>query len=1194
MYAPSSYRRTALPPDPSAVYGNHYTTSAQDYGHPAPHVDDDFDDACESVQYRHRDPREQLLRDSQPFSSSISSRYAPAPYASSRAGSRADGGYALAPVQQRGDAGGLGPEEWGAQAGRRWQPAPRTPVALSSAFSSAFAAGGLSSAASVSRFSAFAAHSPEELLDEDGDGDDAVAKPERPTPAPRTESPPTTPRDTQRPPPVRSANIPRAPAQSVPAPADDWMEFDSDTVHLLQRSSKANARSHQAMDEEAFLWGDAAPLQAEPSSSSSSRLSSRRSRVELLSNTAELTDRQREERMYLHRLTSQESRRKKVALGEARETDLGRLSALKKRAAASLKVDPPPPGATLSFTASLELELRRDRPALAAIDIEEADSLPVPPSQSSAASLGGQGKRSWKDELDKAIDSAPPAALSAVRPAGALHSRKGRRRGGLEDRLEGLIRARQSSITLAQHRRQQQQPLQSALATTADADGRYPAILVRMVASAEQYSLLFTVCVLCSPYNPPLSPLHLPAPDALALPSSLPSLVAFAQKYGVPLSQVVVVIFSAQQRRDLRLPADSSSAGYFVLSWPWFDVGQRMGVYGRVLVDVFDCAAFDRQQGEEREHRDVTRRALEGEAEHLDRANEDSHSINPSDADMKEAEAEQQQHDALRAVFGDLSADEIASLVQGAEDDDRRELLQRAEEEVVELPAKAPSALPLAMAFADYRRVQLASLEPLTSLHHTALVGVVRKVQLHGHVERCAPDQPRFLRSRLPCVWIDDGSALVQVEVARSSVPQWSEVLLQGTGKVIWIGGGRMNEDVALGTGNADGLSSMLDRFGYPHQRGMRVVHVGERSRWRMRPLHEQTLLPADELHQAQRITQLREIVSGQTAGARVHVHARLLHVQWASDRECQVWLSDASLMPGSQPLLSSCVLVTFRHFLHLQLLRSFFHPADPLGSSVVIQDLLVACPPESILGPCVSVEADAFTELLLPKEDLRCDVTGFETTQHYHHARAALLMIDAVDPLCPSVTLSLAQQLVSPFAILPSILPLSSLLTAHAMLGQTASPALQRSGLFLVDGVVMGVSGRALVLRQCPACGFEMAFVAAERRSPLSAFCERCKQMAPEAHPLVGRVLVDVKCSDVVHALKVELSPAVVSACMSGISAAARQAALADERELRSHLLSKRVRCLCACVAPKDSAVPARELSLRAMDEARDLRRRS
>ena len=798
---------------------------------------------------------------------------------------------------------------------------------------------------------------------------------------------------------------------------------------------------------------------------------------------------------------------------------------------------------------------------------------------SSAAAAQGQGvvKRSWKDEVDAAIDNAPPSSHPPTRSSAPPHGRKGgRRRGGLEDRLAVLIRSRSSNVLIAQHRQQQLLLSPSALSITADADGRYPTVLVRMVAGVEYYSVFFTLCILCSPYNPPPSPLYIPDSSTLSLPSTLPSLVAFASSHSVPLSQVALVLFSAQQRRDMRLPSDFSTPSHFLLMFPWFDVGQRMGINGRVLVDVFDAIHFDSQRGEEEERKDAVRRTIEAEARRID---DEAKEGQPEDAtstqasvDVADGEEERKRREAVRAVFGELSADDISSLFDGAEEEDRQELMRRAEMVGMEVEsAPRTSSAPVAKPFDQYRRISLASLQSFTSLHHTCVVGVVRKVQWNGHGEPSSG--PRFIRSRLPSFWLDDGTALVQVDVSLSTASGWREVLLQGVGQVIWIGGAHMNEDPALGRGEVEGLSSMLHAFGYPHHHGLRVMRVGERSRWRMQPLHEQSLLPATQLHQPQQISQLRDILSGEKKEGRVHVHVQLMHLQWTCDGQCLAWVSDASLMPSATPAASpppsSCLLISFHHFLHLQLLRSFIHPHDPQACSLVIQDLLLSPPPPPSTATWPTVMADAFTELLLPRDDLRCEVEGFEQTQQHQHARAALRVQQAVDPHCPSVALALPQQLVAPFPVLPFLPPLSSLLTSHALLGATASCSLQLFGLFLIDGVIMHVHSAATLTRRCPSCAHETSHIKGERRSLFSSFCLLCKAVTNEPHPLVGRVIVDVKCSDVVQLLQMELSPGVLAGLLADVGMA-MLAVLSDEKELRGHLLSKRVRCASVCAKPK------------------------
>ena len=1197
----SSYHHSALPADPSTVYPlppPPYSTAHYYSVHPpddsAAAAEDD--DGLDSVQYRHRDSRDRLLSSS---SSSSSSRVALRPPSVT-----ADGGY-LTPAQQRGSFQSTVPQGPFPSTGRRRVPPP--PPVAPSAFSSAFASGGVarppSLFASRSRSPSpspppdlFTSHDRTEAY-EDEEEEKGLEEHKTPSNRQSPSSPPPS-RRPHPPPPPPSFPPPRQPSP-YPEAVDDWMEMDDDTRHLLQRS--ANPRSHQAMDEEAFLWGEASalPIKAELATSRSVR-----SRVESLTGSGGLSEQQRKERLYLHKVASQEGRKKKGPLIGPRETDLGRLSLMKRKAALpptpSQSAKPPPRG-NLSFTAAFERELQRERPPVLGVDIEEVDSFPADAAASTGTVNGGGGRKSWKDEVDAAVERAPPTSLSATRPGHALHGKRSRRRGGLEDRLDVLIRSRHSSVAIAQHRQQQLLLSQSTPIIAPDAEGRYPSVLVKMVSGVEFYSLYFTVCILCSPYNPPPMSLYIPEPTALAIPSVLPSLLSFADSYGVPLSRVALVIFSAQQRRDMRqLPTDFSSPAYLQLLFPWYDVGERMRVYGRVLVDVFDCVAIDKQRGEEEEKKDEVRRALEL----LTEMNaEGSQSEVPGDVsqlsvEMKDGEEEEKQKEALRAVFGDLEADEISSLFEGAEEEERHQLLQRMEEQGNVPPPTSPLPPPATKPFSEYRRLTLASLQSFTSLHQTCVVGVIRKVQLNGHGD-VIPSSPPFTRSRLPCFWIDDGTALVQVDISLAVVKEWREVLLRGTGKVVWIGGGHMNEHPALGCGEMDGLTSMLESLRRGEQRGMRVIQVGDRSRWRMQALHEQSLIPAEHLRCEQSLTHLRELITGERREGRVVVHVRVMHIQWTAPDEALVWLSDPSLMPSTpsmaashHPPPSNCLVVAFHRFLHLQLLRSFIHPSDLHASALLIQDLLLT-PSSSSTGTWPTVEADAFTELLLPFDDLRCEVVGFEQTQQFDQARAALGFVNAVDPRCPSVPLALPQHLVAPFTVVPVIPPLSSLLTSQALMGQTASLALQRFGLFVLDGVVLQVHGPALLVRQCPACGYEMAHVKGERRSLLSAFCPLCKGMSGEAHPVVGRVVVSVKCSDIVQALQVELSPALLNGSVGDVSKGSRLAVLTDEEELRGALLSKRIRCICVCVEPKDSAMAVRDLVFRSMDEGREVRRR-
>ena len=120
-------------------------------------------------------------------------------------------------------------------------------IAPTSAFSSSSRFG--SSAPSTSLFDS---HIPDEEaeVEDEAEGEDGAPDDLDET----SHSPPISPN--RRPaPPVRQrvAHQPVA-SQAVSPGPDEWMELDDDTRQLLQRSN--DPRSHQAMDEEAFLWSD--------------------------------------------------------------------------------------------------------------------------------------------------------------------------------------------------------------------------------------------------------------------------------------------------------------------------------------------------------------------------------------------------------------------------------------------------------------------------------------------------------------------------------------------------------------------------------------------------------------------------------------------------------------------------------------------------------------------------------------------------------------------------------------------------------------------------------------------------------------------------------------------------------------------------------------------------------------------------
>ena len=358
-----------------------------------------------------------------------------------------------------------------------------------------------------------------------------------------------------------------------------------------------------------------------------------------------------------------------------------------------------------------------------------------------------------------------------------------------------------------------------------------------------------------------------------------------------------------------------------------------------------------------------------------------------------------------------------------------------------------------------------------------------------------------------------------------------------------------------------------------------------------MRQQDEQSALPKREATVS--LTPLAQLLRARGDGRQSQrPRRRLLHMQWEADDSCALWLSDSSLMPPAAPsyaaapspslslvhsLPSTTVVVRFRHSLHLQLLRAFVHPSAGQGESLVIHDLAV-----SASSPCPVLTADRFTELLLPQVDVRCDVRDFQLTSQYQQAVASLRPVQRCDPFDPSVTLALATQLVPPFALPPAVLPLSSLLTSDALLGPTASPVLQRYGLFSIDGVVMRLVSPPSLTRQCSRCGQEAA-CERDRRSQLALYCSRCRGVSAAPQPVVARLQVDMKCAGIVPVLRVELSPALVSSVLGAV--------LGGEKEMEAALLSRRVQCLCVCEGARTESVRVQELRLKAVEAAKDVR---
>ena len=645
---------------------------------------------------------------------------------------------------------------------------------------------------------------------------------------------------------------------------------------------------------------------------------------------------------------------------------------------------------------------------------------------------------------------------------------------------------------------------------TADAQGCVRAVVVKLVASVEHYSLLFAVGVLCSTYRVAESDGFAPGAIVQQLDSALPSLQRVARAMRVDVGRLALVVFNGQQRHAMNVPNKLTSPIYVRLTWPWFDVGERMGVFGHVLLDMFDCcvigdaegARYERQAEErweaERQQRETTAR------HQLDTAEREQ--LDSSNAVVDDAELRKQQ-DAMRATFGDLTEGEVESLF--ADEDEARQQQQPAANNS-SIASSAPS--PIRRPFSSYRRLPLSSVTPYSSLWFTCLVGIVRKVSLHGHSTEPSDPNSRIIQHQLlPSLLLDDGTGLVQVEVSLRCVERWSDVLLRGEGNIIWIGSARVNETPSSGHGVRDGLRQLVAEYGYS-TRGLRVLRVDERSRFVMKAQHEQTLLTVS--HTPHRITPLLSLLTatGGKPTARVHVHVKVLHVEWESDDSCVVWVSDSSLMPSttnsSHPLPPTTAIVHFRYHLHIQQLRSFIHSADDQSNSLLIRDLLASTSTNTAWP--VQLTADTYTELCVPRPYDGASVDGFEQTIVYEQQRSQLRVITRVNVFSSSATVSMSEQLVAPFAVLPSRLSLSSLLTPTALHGYTASPLLQRYGLFDVEGVVMAVHTPALLSRQCAECGYLSALEGSSRRSGgLNAYCRRCHSQSREAtrgrRPCVG-----------------------------------------------------------------------------------------
>ena len=96
----------------------------------------------------------------------------------------------------------------------------------------------------------------------------------------------------------------------------------------------------------------------------------------------------------------------------------------------------------------------------------------------------------------------------------------------------------------------------------------------------------------------------------------------------------------------------------------------------------------------------------------------------------------------------------------------------------------------------------------------------MRKTALHGHpIPDSASPSPlspsRSARPRLPCLWLDDGTAVVQVDIALSCLRDWSDVLLRGQGSVLWVGEAVMREEPHVGRGDDAEAEQMLRLWGH-------------------------------------------------------------------------------------------------------------------------------------------------------------------------------------------------------------------------------------------------------------------------------------------------------------------------------------------------------------------------------------------
>ena len=975
-----------------------------------------------------------------------------------------------------------------------------------------------------------------------------------------------------------------------------WSVADETTTRLLQR-----AKVWQEQSDEDFFWSDPIVVKEE---GGGQRAVAGKMRGATLT-AASLTDRQKKERVYAQKLQNQDIRVKRV--GPVRESNLATLSRNRQTRAALTLTQSQRPAASSShhhFSAQLEADLSVKRLVVnKSLEVEDADA-PSPISEEALAAgramAAEREQKDWRNQLDAQLDASTLHPSVAAHAQPQSHSRRSKKRGGLEEQLERVLRMRNSLHTryTSEQERLIRSEQQASDALTADTQGCVRAVIVKLVATVEHYSLTFAVGVLCSAYKVAEADGFAPVASVQQLDTALPSLQRAARALRVDVGRLALLVLNAQQRQAMHVPEQLSAPIYVRLTWPWFDVGERMGVFGHVLLDMFDCAVIDSLQGAAYERQEEQRWEAEREQRESDARRQidaaEQQELDAPNALMDDVELRKKQ-DALRETFGDLTEPEVASLFED-EGDTKQQLSQSVQ----------AAAVAVRHPFSAYRRLPLSSVTPYTSLWYTCLVGIVRKVSLHGHnIESSDPNSRVIQHQLLPSLLLDDGTALIQVELSLRCVERWRDVLLRGEGNVIWIGAARVNETPSSGLGVRDGLRQLLADYGYKGARGLRVLRVDDRSRYVMKAQHEQTLLSVS--HAPHRITPLLSLLTASDGKqtARVHVHVKVLHIEWENDDSCVVWASDSSLMPSaancSHPLPPTTVIVHFTYHLHVQQLRAFVHSVDEQSNSLLIRDLVFSAS-TSAAWP-LQLTADTYTELCAPRVSEGASVEGFEQTVVYERLRRQLRVATRLD-VFSSCSVSMAEQLVPPFTPLPSRLSLSSLLTPTALHGYTASPLLQRYGLFDVEGVVMTVHTPALLSRQCSECGYLSPYQGSGRRSGglhLSAYCRRCHTQSSAAHAVVGRVWVDVQCSDIhmLHTVRMLLSSGEVSRCLQGRSAMDGAAAnvlalLQDEGVVREQLMSKRVQCVCRCEQPSEASVRAQELQLLAVEPNKDLRARS